>query len=296
MAFAAKNKKWLGYTLYVVLVTLVLLYYLFPAQAVEELIDNSIRRTNPAFAFKAEKIRPWVPAGLRISGGLIYLNDSPLPAVFNADSMYITVRILDLIRGKHSFDLDGTAYKGDISGWFDAKDEEGKTFESGLVFKDIELADYEFPADRFQHKITGKINGEIEYNDDSAGAAGENGKAHLRLNNGQLQFQAPLFGMNSVDLQNIDMELELKNRKITIGKAELAGSEVKAAMKGFIQLHSDIKLSRLNMTGTLEPLAEFYKNYPHIRELLKSMKKRVKRGQYFFSITGTLGAPIFKLQ
>jgi type II secretion system protein N len=116
------------------------------------------------------------------------------------------------------------------------------------------------------------------------------------LNNGQLQFQAPIFGINSVDLQNIDIELELQNRKITIETAELTGSEVKGVLNGFIQLHSDTKLSRLNLTGTLEPLAEFYKNYPQVRELLKSMKKRVKRGQYFFSITGTLGAPIFKLQ
>jgi hypothetical protein len=53
--------------------------------------------------------------------------------------------------------------------------------------------------------------------------------------------------------------------------------------------------SQINLTGTLEPLAEFYKNYPEIRELLKSMRKRVKRGQYFFAITGTLGEPRFKL-
>jgi hypothetical protein len=66
-------------------------------------------------------------------------------------------------------------------------------------------------------------------------------------------------------------------------------------MNGFILLHSDIKLSQLKLTGTLEPLAEFYKNYPEIRELLKSMNKRVKRGQYFYSITGTLGAPAFTL-
>ena len=296
MAFAAKNKKWLGYAIYVVLVTLLLLYYLFPAQAVEELIDNNIRKANPALGFKAEKIQPWVPAGLRISGGQIYFTESPVPALFNADSMYIKARILNLIRGRHSFDLDGRAYKGDIIGRFAAKDEDGQTFESELFFTEIELADYEFPAGRFQHKITGKISGEIEYNNDSAGAAGENGRAHLRLNNGQLQFQAPIFGINSVDLQNIDIELELQNRKITIGTAELTGSEVKGVLNGFIQLHSDTKLSRLNLTGTLEPLAEFYKNYPQVRELLKSMKKRVKRGQYFFSITGTLGAPIFKLQ
>jgi type II secretion system protein N len=292
MAFAAKNKKWLGYTLYVVLVTLVLLYYLFPARAVEEFVDNSIRRINPALGFKAEKVRPWVPAGMRISGGQIYVNDSSVTPVFKTDTMYIMARILKLIQGKYSFDLDGTAYSGEISGRFDSGDNNAETFDSELVFKDLDLAGYEFPAGRFQHKITGLVSGEIVYNNDSAGG---NGMAQLRLNNGRLQFQTPIFGINAIDLQNIDLELELQNKRIKIEKAELTGSEVKGVMNGFILLHSDIKLSQLKLTGTLEPLAEFYKNYPEIRELLKSMNKRVKRGQYFYSITGTLGAPAFTL-
>ncbi|KPK25972.1 MAG: hypothetical protein AMJ61_10320 [Desulfobacterales bacterium SG8_35_2] len=292
MALAGKNKKWLGYTLYVVLVTLALLYYLFPSQAVEEFVDNSIRRINPALGFKAEKIGPWVPAGMRISGGLVYVNGSPVTPVFKTDTMYIMARILKLIRGNYSFGLDAKAYSGEINGRFDSKDDNGETFESELVFKDLDLAGYEFPTGRFQHKITGLVSGDIAYNNDSAG---ENGRAKLRLNNGRLQFQVPIFGVNSIDLQNIDIELELQNRRIKIEKAELSGSEVKGVLNGFILLDSDITLSQLKLTGTLEPLAEFYKNYPEIRELLKSMNKRVKRGQYFYSITGTLGAPAFTL-
>ena len=294
MAFAAKNKKWLGYTLYVVLVTLALLYYLFPAQAVEEFVDNSVSRINPELGFKAETIRPWIPAGLRINAGQIYLKDTSVPAVFEADSMYIGPRILKLIRGVYSIDLSGTAYKGEIKGFLHTEEGDGETYESELSFKGFDLADYEFLAEKLKHRVIGKLSGDIVYAKDSANAGG-NGKVDLRLTDGQLQFQAPIFGIGSVDLQNIDLQLELRNREITIVKAELAGSEVKASMTGSIQLQSDIKFSQLNLKGTLEPLAEFYKNYPEIRELLKSMKKKVKRGQYFFAITGTIGEPKFRL-
>jgi type II secretion system protein N len=297
MALAAKNKnkKWLGYILYVVLVTLALLYYLFPAEAVEEAVGNSVGRINPAFGFKAEGIRPWIPAGLRIDGGQVYVKDSSASPVFKADSIYIGPRILKTMGGEYSFDLSASAYRGDITGWFDSKDEGGMTFASQIAFKDIDLAAYEFLAEKFQHRVIGTISGDIEYGNDSGRSTGRNGKAGLRLTDGQLQFQAPIFGISSVDLQNMHMELELHNREITIVKAELAGSEIKASMAGSIQLQADIKLSQLNLKGTLEPLAEFYKNYPEIRELLKSMKKRVKRGQYFFAITGTLGEPRFRL-
>ncbi len=114
MTSAVKNKKWLGYSAYIVLVTVVLLYYLFPAQAVEEFVDYRIRRMNPAFGFKAEKIKPWIPAGLQIKASQIYPADSSAPAVFKADSIYIGPQILKLIRGIYSFDLAGTAYKGDL--------------------------------------------------------------------------------------------------------------------------------------------------------------------------------------
>ena len=294
MAFNTKNRKWLGYIIYVVLVTVALLYYLFPAQAVEEFVDNSLSRIHPELGFKADKIGPWIPAGLRINAGRIYLSDTSGPAVFRADTMYIGPRILKLVKGEYSIDFLGTAYKGDLTGSLHSKDEAGETFASELSFKDLDIADYEFLTERFKHRVIGKLSGNIVYDKDSTNAGGS-GKADLRLKDGQLQFQAPIFGIGSVDLQNIDLELELRNREITIVRVELSGIEVKASMTGSIQLQSDIKLSQLNLKGTLEPLAEFYKNYPEIRELLKSMKKRVKRGQYFFAITGTLGEPRFRL-
>lgn len=292
MAFAAKNKKWLGYALYVVLVTLLLLYYLFPSQTVAEFVDNSVGRIDPAIGFKAGKIGLWIPVGIRISDAQIYLNDSPSPAVFKADRIYMKPQILPLITGKYSIDLSGSAYNGDISGWLDAKDEDVKTFESGLTFKNIDLAEYGFLKSNFPHSFMGRLSGDIEYSNNSAGG---NGKGDLRLSDGQLRFQAPIFGISAVDLQNIDLQLELRPGEVRIVKGQLSGSEVNATMSGSILLQENVSNSVLNLKGTLEPLAEFYKNYPEIRELLKSMRKRVKRGQYFFVITGTVNKPVFRL-
>jgi len=294
MALAVKNKKWLGYILYVILVSLLLLYYLFPAQAVEEFIDSSVSKINPQLGFKAEKIGPWVPAGLRIKAGQIYLTGAAEPAVFKADSMYIGPKLLKLLKGEYSIDLSGSAYKGKIQGTFQANDANGDIFASDLSLKNIDLAGYEFLVEKLKHRLMGKLSGDIVYAKESVNA-GPNGKVVLRLTDGQLQFQAPIFGIASVDLQNIDLEMELRDRELTVVNAEMAGSEVKASMTGSIQLQADLKQSQLNLKGTLEPLAEFYKNYPEIRELLKSMKKRVKRGQYFFAITGTLDEPRFRL-
>ena len=294
MASGTKNNKWLGYTLYVVLITVLLLYYLFPAQAVEKFIDNSVSRINQEFAFKAEKVGPWIPAGLQITAGEIYLSNTPEPVVFKADSLFVKPQILKLLKGEYSFDLDGKAYKGDINGTFHLTGE-NKDIASKITFSDLALADYSFLAEKYKHRVIGNLSGEIVYGNKFAGEAGRSGKVVLRLTSGQLQFQAPILNITSVDLQSIKLEAEFSRGEITIIKAELAGSEVNGSMTGSIQLQKDIRLSQINLKGTLEPLAEFYKNYPEIRELLKAMKRRVKRGQYFFAVTGTLGDPKFKL-
>ena len=295
MAFNVKDKKWLGYFVYVVLVTGFLLYVLFPAATVEEFIDNSVSRVNPELSFKAGQIRPWLPVGLRLVEAKVYSGDNSQSPLFRAESFYVGPEIVKLFKGESRFQLDGQAYKGEIHGWLDLSDENKKSLAGEINFKNFDLASHELLAKKFYYRIIGSADGNITFSGNSANIDDINGKVVLRLSDGQLQFQEPIFGIASVDMKSVEFELELNNRQVNIIKAELGGAEIKGSLSGSIQLQKDIMQSSLNLKGTLEPLAEFYKNNPGIRELLKNMKKRVKRGQYFFAITGTLDDPRFKL-
>ena len=292
MASDSKKKNWLGYAAYVVLITVILLYALFPADSVEELLDSSVSRINPELNFKAENIRPWIPAGLRINSAEIYLGNTPKVTVFKSDSFYIGPHILKLVKGEYDVDLEGRAYEGDIKGTLHFTDTD---IASEITFRNLVLDDYDFLAEKIEHKVIGSLSGEIVYNNESGDAAGGNGSIDLRLSDGRLLLKAPVFNIGSLDLQSIKLETKLNRREITIVKADLQGTEVNGSMTGSIKLQKNIRQSQLNLRGTLEPLAQFYQKYPEIRELLKAMKKRVRRGQYFFIVTGTLGNPEFKL-
>jgi len=295
MALEITNKKWLGYMLYVILVALFLLYFLFPANAVEEFVANSVSSINPDLAFQAAKIRPWIPAGLRVTEGRLYLRDAPQMTVFEADNLYIAPQVLKVIQGDYSFTLKAKAYKGEIAGSIQAPGKGTGAFETKVRFRDFNLGDYDLLAEKFAHRISGSLSGDIVYGIDPASNAGGSGRADLSLTAGKVQLQAPVFGISSVDLQSFELGMELSGRKVTIVRADMAGQKVKAIMTGTIQLQEKIELSQLNLKGTLEFLAEFSKNHPDVLELLRSMKKRTRRGQYFFAITGTLGAPSFSL-
>ena len=295
MAFNIKDKKWLGYFVYIVLVTGFLLYVLFPAATVEEFIDNSVSRVNPELSFKAGQIKPWLPVGVRLVEAKIFSGDNGQSPLFRAESFYVGPQIVELFKGESRFQLDGQAYTGEIHGWLGLADENKKSLAGEINFKNFDLASHELLANKFDYKIIGSAAGNITFSGNAANIDDLNGKVVLRLSNGQLQFQEAIFGIASIDMKSVEFELALNNRQVNIVKAELGGAEIKGSLSGSIQLQKDIMQSSLNLKGTLEPLAEFYKNNPSIRELLKNMKKRVKRGQYFFAITGTLDAPRFKL-
>jgi type II secretion system protein N len=288
-----RNKKWLGYMLYVFLVALFLLYVLFPVKAVEEFLSHSVIRINPGLAFQAAKIRPKIPVGLRIVGGRFYLREVPEQTFFEADTLYIVPQLLKAMRGAYFFTLEGEAYRGEIEGSINMAGKNTGAFGAEVTFSDFILEDYDLLVQKFAHQLSGSLSGGIVYGTVPAGNAGGSGRADLHLSEGRLQFQEPVLGVSGIDLQKIDMGLELDGGKVTIVMTELAGREVKATMTGTIQLQDDIENSQLNLKGTMEFLAEFNKSHPEIFEFLRSMKKRVRRGQYFFAITGTLGAPKF---
>jgi type II secretion system protein N len=289
-----KDKKWLGYTLYVVLVTTALLYYLFPAQSAEEFLNSRVRRINQDLLFKAGNIKPWIPSGMRISGCNIFLGNMNVP-IFYADTFYVGPQILKFVKGEYVFDLQGMAYGGDLAGTIHFTDKNAGTVAGDLIFNDVLLQKYAFLTEKFEHRLIGRLSGEIVYDSDTAGKKGGGGRLELKLSDGQLQFKEPLFDIVSVDLQNIRMEAQLSRGELTITKAELNGSDVNGTMTGSILLHKDINLSQINLKGTLEPQAAFYQKYPDVRDLLKTVKKRVRRGQYSFAVTGTLGDPEFRL-
>jgi type II secretion system protein N len=295
MAFKLKDKKWLGYFVYVVLVAMILLYILFPAEAVEEFIDNSVSRANPKLSFKAGHIGPWVPAGLRLVEAKVILTDNSQVPLFRAEKFYAGPQIAELFKGGSRIQLDGKVYKGEMHGWLDLPGQNNNPLAGEINFKNFDLASHELLAQITAYKVIGRLGGNITFNGNPAEIGDLNGKVVLRLSDGQLQFQEPIFGIASIDMKSIDFELGLDNRQVNVIKAELSGSEIKGSLTGSIQLHKDFMQSSLNLKGTLEPLAEFYKNNPNIREMLKNMKKRVKRGQYFFAVTGTLDDPRFKL-
>ena len=52
------KKKWVGYVIFGILLTLVLLYYRFPSEAIQGFLQARVEKINPQLALSMEKVSP----------------------------------------------------------------------------------------------------------------------------------------------------------------------------------------------------------------------------------------------
>ena len=58
-------KKWLGYLLFALILTVVLLYYRFPSDAVRDYLQAMAERANPRVVLSLERVKLSLPIGLK---------------------------------------------------------------------------------------------------------------------------------------------------------------------------------------------------------------------------------------
>ena len=63
--FVSKHRNLLGYILYALILTMALLYFRFPSDAVEDYFRAQGNRANPRLDLSVDRIGPLIPYGLK---------------------------------------------------------------------------------------------------------------------------------------------------------------------------------------------------------------------------------------
>jgi type II secretion system protein N len=117
------------------------------------------------------------------------------------------------------------------------------------------------------------------------------GDANLRLSQGKVELLQPLLNFESIEFNEMEIEMALKQQKINVTRLELKGQELQGTLSGTITLKEEFAKSSLDLRGTIEPFAAFFKSTPGTHDTVKLFKQRLKRGILSFVIRGTLGEP-----
>jgi type II secretion system protein N len=284
------SKKTLLYAAYIIGITVIFLYYLFPSEAVRDYVVYKMTRGNPDVSVTIDRVSPVLPPGIKLHDvGIAHGNR----AIVDLDSVKITPGLLSVFSSKKTARFKGRVNGGTVNGWAEVdsrKNQQAEKIEgtiSGIQVQGIAALKH---LDAY--KISGNLGGDF-----TIGATGSRRSmtGKLTLSECRIDFDQPIIGLSSLRFQNINADLVLNKGTLAIKKFSARGNDLNVDISGTIALNRSGRGNTLNLNGSVTPhhgfLAKIGNNIP--AGLLH--QKKAGKTTISFRIGGTLEAPDFRL-
>jgi type II secretion system protein N len=249
MRILKNNILW--FTLYGILITLIFMYLLFPADIVKDRLEASL--SSPNFGFQAQSLQTSLPLGLKFKNVIIHATAAG-NFMLQTEMLDVQPQLSGLFKKYSYVGLSGYAYGGSFDGnvgllsWNNAY----PPIEGKLKFRNIDLARFNFLAGELGKEVTGKASGSLFYNIASAAKQNPAGRITLMLVKGNYPLSEAFLGINKIEYDRLEIQAQLEDGGLKIEKLEMFGPQINCSLKGDIVMAGDLKNSRLNLTGVIE--------------------------------------------
>jgi type II secretion system protein N len=290
--FFSKNRKWIGYTVYCVVVTGVFLYVLFPSDAIRDYLQMRAQDLTPPLMVSVDRIKPWPPYSLRCGQTKVSFLDRPKEMLFTANSVVVRPVPTSLLKGNWAWCFNCKAYGGAVTGCTDYEmtDRDGR-FRTKIEFEAIRIGKHEHLRNLVGRSVDGILNGTVSYSGTRESPLNGAGEASLELVDGKIELLSPILTLESVEYNELTIGMALKGDMLNLMRFELEGPLLKGSLSGTIRLRKELQESRLDLKGRIEPFAAFFEKAEGAEGILKFLRRKLRKGTLPFSIRGTLEKP-----
>lgn len=293
---AWKNKKWLGYIFFAILLTASLLYYRFPSDAFRNYLQATAEKINSQYLLSIGDVRPTFPPGFSFRKTKLSLKINPGPSLFMADSLVIRPVIWSFLKGRSGYRFKCLAYGGSLKGSvYFSENSINSPFSASVKFRDIRIGDYSTVSSITGNNIKGIIGGTIKCSGQLNSLIDGAGEAKITVSNGRIELPQPILSFESIDFDVIRMTMSLNDQKINLKHVGLKWQEIAGELSGTIFLTKEISKSRLNLKGAIELLAGRAKGSKETMNVVRLLRTQAKNGKLNFIIGGTFSSPTFRL-
>jgi len=287
-----KKKKWIGYTFYGILLTVTLLYFRFPSDALRVFFQETSGRIDTNILLSIEKMSPSLLFGLTFNQTKLSMKEAPDKILFKADRLIIRPQIWSFLKGNIQYYIECRAYGGDLTGRIHFKNNKlGGPFDTSIQLKDIQIANNSFITRAIGHNMEGVLNGTIFYKGKDKSLRNGAGEADLILSDGWIKLLQPILNLESIDFNKAQIKIVLKNQKLNLTHLDLNSENLHGSASGTIFLRKEFLKSRLDLKGAIEPFADFFQDMNDSDNIMKIIKQRLKGGKLPFTIQGTIKKP-----
>jgi type II secretion system protein N len=282
--------KRLLYILYIVTVTVVFLYFLFPSEAVKRYVSAEISRSSPELTVAIDRAKLAFPPGILLNRVGVRRGDE---ALFDLDRVKIRPVLTSLIGSKTSWAFDARAYSGEVRGTADVADGSPRrqvTVDAEL--SNIQIHNIAAIKQLSTQAVSGVLSGTISYQQSTSAPRF---KGNLELTDCRVDLSDSTFGVDALEFDQVQTELQLDNRALTIRRCELKGKQLDASLTGNLSLLDRPGGQLLNIRGRFQPHPLFLTEIENSVPMNFLRQRKSDKGGYAFRISGSLDDPRFSL-
>jgi type II secretion system protein N len=271
---------------YIIVLALIFLYLLFPADTVRGYLSYQLSQIHPAITVEIESVKPAFPPGLRLYNISFFQRQTRLGKMETA-----TLRpgFFSLLSSGTKLAFTATSYSGTITG--NARIVYNSKIASTTVkgtLSGIQLRELAASEPFSRYKLAGILDGTFKYSSD---AANQNLESDIRLLDGTIDPVNPMFEVGLLKFKQVTADFKLHNQRLAINKCTLEGDQLDGELSGSVILNENSDKSLLDLNATLQPHKSLLAKMENIipAALLKGQQGD-KQG-FSFKIKGTAHAP-----
>lgn len=243
-------RKKILFGFYILVIGIILLYVLFPADAVRNHLANRINQNVSEVQVAIGSLRLGFPPALTLKEVTVSKNGTLLGSM---DVLKLTPGWLSLFSGRKTFKFKGQTYQGSVSGsfWVAFKNHGIEASASG-DFSGIRLE--QVPVIKAQARVglTGTLSGSFQADTGSVDPATGNG--HVFISECNFVLPSALMSIQQLEFQRVEADFDFEGRNLEIKDGELDGTEFNGNVAGSIYFASPIAESEMDLEIEVIPL------------------------------------------
>jgi type II secretion system protein N len=291
-----KNKIWLAYTLYAILLTLGFLYILFPSQDVKNYLEARAEDSSIPVHVSIGEVSPSLAIGLNLRATELANQAAPDKVLLRADRLFVRPGLWSYLQGKTKVCFEGRLNEGSVEGCVQFNENDSDTpFSTSMTLNDILLGGFGNLAGLTGRHVEGSLGGSFAYDGKIESLMEGAGEADFRLSNGRIELPRPILSFDVIDFDEVWVKLTLKKRRIDLTHVELKGPDMYGTLTGTISIRRKFWDSGLNLKGTLDSSQSLFEGPEGASVTVNLQKQTLGEGPLPFRIRGTLKNPRFEL-
>lgn len=250
-------KALIGYLCYAVAAMLLFLYVRFPEPALQAYINSRLAAVDPSLSMQAQRVRPALPPGLKMTGATLSGNGTPLARV---DATRVSPDLMALFKGSRQVRFQAKLADGTITGRADVGSPGSGhrlRVEADLNQIRLDRIDGVQAAERFS--LSGFLNGRIVHEGSTATGLTNGALTSTEL---RITLKEPFFGIRDLLMHQTDASFSVHNRNLRLDNLTFDGPLLQGQISGSVELRQPLGLSRLNLSGNAKPRPELFAQLP----------------------------------